>query len=156
MSSSLVEKCGNLKQYGSRFCLRISDVDEDDSETSDDVFDKFTELFNKLKLDIREACMGRAHRIGKKAPSRVRPVIVCFTTWRHHTKFYRKRKNCVNCNITLDLTKTRMDILKEDIDLARESDHISYDFTDINCSSCVKLTNGFFKFFNTIDDLNNL
>ena len=69
---------------------------------------------------------------------------------------YRKRKDCVNCRITLDLTKTRMELLKETIDLARESDHISYAFADINCSLCVKLTNGSFKFFNTIDDLNNL
>ena len=49
-----------------------------------------------------------------------------------------------------------MDIPKETIDLARESDHISYAFADINCSLCVKLTNGSFNFFNTIDDLNNL
>ena len=69
---------------------------------------------------------------------------------------YRKRKGCVNCSITLDLTKTRIDILKETIDLALESHHISYAFADINCTLCVKLTNGSFKFFNTIDDLNNL
>ena len=69
---------------------------------------------------------------------------------------YRTRKDCVNCRITLDLTKSRMDILKEAIDLARESIHISYAFADINCSLRVKLTNGWFKFFNTIDDLNNL
>ena len=49
-----------------------------------------------------------------------------------------------------------MDILKEAIDLARENDNISYAFADINCNLCVKLTNGSFKFFNTIDDLNNL
>ena len=48
---------------------------------------------------------------------------------------YHKQKDCVNCRITLDLTKTCMDI-KEAIDLARESDHISYAFTDINCSVC--------------------
>ena len=58
--------------------------------------------------------------------------------------------------IILDLTKTCMDILKEAIDLARESDHISYVFANINCSLCVKLTNGLFKFFDTIDDLNSL
>ena len=32
-----------------------------------------------------------------------------------------------------------MDILKEAIDLTRESDHISYAFADTNCSLCVKL-----------------
>ena len=150
VSSCLVKKCDDLEQYG-----RILDVDGDDSETSD-VFDKCTELFNKLELDIPGACIDRAHRIGKKTPGRVRPIIVRFTTWRHRTMVYRKRKDCVNCRITLDPTKTRMEILKEAIDLARESDHISYAFADINCSLCVKLTNGSFKFFNTIDDLNNL
>ena len=69
---------------------------------------------------------------------------------------YRKQKDCVKCRITLDLTKTRMDMLKEAIDLARESDHIIYAFVDINCSLCVKLSNGSLKFFNTIDDLNIL
>ena len=31
--SRLVKKCDDLEQYGRRFCLRILDVDEDDSET---------------------------------------------------------------------------------------------------------------------------
>ena len=156
MSSRLVKKCDDLEQYGRRFRLRILDVDGDDSETSDDVFDKCTELFNKLQLDIPGACIDRADKIGKKTPGRVKPIIARFTTWRHRTMVYRKRKDCVNCRITYDLTKTRMDILKEAIDLARESDHISYELADISCSLRVKLTNGSFKFFNTIDDLNNL
>ena len=80
-----------------------------------------------------------AHRIGKKTPGRVKPIIVCFTIWRHRRMVYRKRKDCVNCRITLDLTKTCMDILKEAIDLARESDHISYAFADISWSLCAKL-----------------
>ena len=156
MSSCLVKKCDDLEQYGRRLCLRILDVDGDGSEISDDVLDKCTELYNKLELDISEACIDSAHRIGKKTPGRVRLIIVCFMTWLHCTMVYRKCKDCVNCRITLDLMKTRMDILKEAIDLARESHHISYAFSDINCSLCVKLTNGSFKFSNTIDNLNNL
>ena len=150
MSSCLVKKCDDLEQYG-----RILDVDGDGSEISDDVLDKCTALYNKLELDISGACIDRAHRIGKKKPGRVRLIIVCFMTWRHYTMVYRKRKDCVNCRITLDLMKTRMDILKEAIDLARESHH-SYAFADINCSLCVKLSNGSFKFSNTIDNLSNL
>ena len=69
---------------------------------------------------------------------------------------HRKQKGWVNCRINLDLTKTRMDILKEAIDVARESDHISCVFTDINCSLRVKLSSVSFKFFNAIDDLNDL
>ena len=109
-----------------------------------------------MDLDIPEACIGMAHRIGKKTPGKVRPIMVRFRTWRHRTMVYCKRKDCFNCRFTLDLTKTCMDILKEAIDLARESDHISYVLADINCSLCVKLSNGSFKYFDAIDDLNNL
>ena len=77
-------------------------------------------------------------------------------TWHHHIMVCHKQKDCINCRITLDLMKTHMGILKEAIDLSRESDHISYALADINCSLCVKLSNGLFKFFTTNDDLNNL
>ena len=40
VSSRLVKKCYNLEQYGRRLYLRIFDVNGDDSETLDDVFDK--------------------------------------------------------------------------------------------------------------------
>ena len=156
LSSRLVKKCEDLEQCRRRLCLRILVVNGNDFETSDDMVRKCKELFNKLELDVPEACIDMTHRIGKKTPVRVRPIIVRFTTWRHPAMVYRKRKDCVNCRITLDLTKTPMGILKEATDLARESHHISHAFPDINFSLCVKLTNGSFKFFNTIDDLNNL
>ena len=155
VSFRLVKKCEDLEQYGRRLCLRNFNVDGDDSETSD-VFNKCKELFNNLELDIPEACIDRAHKIGKKTPGSVRRINVGFTTWHHHTMVYSKRKDCVNGRVTFDLTKTRMDILKEVIDLARERNHISYAFADINCNLCVKLSNRSFTFFNTIDDLNNL
>ena len=116
VSSRLAKKCDDLEQYGRKLCLRILDVNGDDSEISDDVFDKCTELFDKLELDNSEAWVDRVHRMGKKTLGRVRPIIVRFTTWRHRTMVYRKRKDCINCRITLHLTKTRMDILKEAID----------------------------------------
>ena len=72
VSSRLVKKCDNLEQYGRRFCLRILDVDGNDSKTLDNVFDKCTELFNKLELDIPETCIDTAHRAGKKTPVRLR------------------------------------------------------------------------------------
>ena len=156
VSSRLVKKCDDLEQYRRRLCLRILFVNGDDSETLDDVFDKCEELFHSLELDISEVCIDWAHRIEKKTPGRVRPIIVHFSTWYHCTRTYQKWKDCIKCMITLDLTKTCMDILKEVIDLARESDHISYVFADINYSLYVKLSNSLFKFFNTVNDLNNL
>ena len=150
------KKCDDLDQYGWRLCLRILDVDGDDSKTSDGVFDECKELFNNLGFDIPDVYIDRTHRIGKKTPGWVRPIIARFTTWRHRTMVYRKWNDCVNCRITLDLMKTGMDILKETFDLARQIDHISYAFADINCSLYVKLSNGSFKLFSSIDDLNNL
>ena len=104
-----------------------------------------------MELDIAEGRIDRAHTIGKKIPGRVKPIIDCFRTWCLRTMVYRKRKDCINCSITLDLMKVRMDRLKE----VSIWHHIRYVFKDINCSLLVKLTNGSFKFFNTIDDLNN-
>ena len=100
VSSRLVEKYDDLEQYGRRLCLWILDVGGDDSETSDEVFDKCKKLFKKLELDIPKGCIEKAHRIGKKTPGRVRTIIVRFTTWPHCTMVYRKRKDCVNCRIT--------------------------------------------------------
>ena len=67
---------GNLEQYGRKLCLRILNVDGDDSEISDDVFHKSKELLNNLELDILEAYMYRAYRIRKKITGRVTPIIV--------------------------------------------------------------------------------
>ena len=139
-----------------RLCLRILDVNGDGSETLDDVFGKCNELFNNLQVDIPETCIDRAHSIGKETPDSIRPIICRFATRRYHTMVYHKWKDCLNCRITLDRAKTRMDILKKAINLAWESDQISYTFTDINCSLCVKLTNGSFKFFDTMIHLSNL
>ena len=52
----------------------------------------------------------------------------------------RKWKDCINCRMTLELTKTLIEILREALDLDQESDCISYAFADINCSLCVKLS----------------
>ena len=147
---------GHFEWCVRRLCLRILDVNGDGSETLDDVFGKCNELFNNLQVDIPENCIDRAHSIGKKTPDSIRPIICRFATRRYHTMVFHKWKDCLNCRITLDLAKTRMDILKKAINLAWESDQISYTFTDINCSLCVKLTNGSFKFFNTMIHLSNL
>ena len=55
------------------------DVDDgDDSETSDDVFDKCTALncLINWSLIFQVPVLTRPYRIGKKTPGRVRPIIV--------------------------------------------------------------------------------
>ena len=46
----LVKKCDNLEQYGRRLCLSILDVDGDDFETSDEVFDECTNYLTNWSL----------------------------------------------------------------------------------------------------------
>ena len=153
VSSRLVKKCDEFEQYWRELCLRIFNVDGDDSETSNDLLNEYKELCKNLELDVTKGCIDRAGRIGKKTSDRFRPINVYFRTWYHRTIVYRTQKDCFNSRITLDLTKTLMDILKDAIDLARESDHNSY---ALAYHMCVKLSTVLFKFFNTIDDLNNL
>ena len=71
----------------------LLDGDGDDSEISDDVFDKCKELFNNLELDMPEACIDSAHRIRKKTPGRVRSIIVRCTAWRYRAMVDRKGKD---------------------------------------------------------------
>ena len=58
VSSWLVKKCKDLEQYRWRLFLRILDVDGDDSETSDDVFDKYTELFRNWSLKSQKPVLS--------------------------------------------------------------------------------------------------
>ena len=100
VSSRVVKKCGDLEQCVRRLCLKILDVNGDYSAASDEVFDKCTKLFNKLELDIPGACIDRVHRIGKKTPGRIRPIIVRFTTWRHRTMSIVNGPNENSCGHT--------------------------------------------------------
>ena len=50
VSSCLVKKCDDLEQYGRRLCLRIFDVHGDDSESLDDVFDKWKNYLKRWSL----------------------------------------------------------------------------------------------------------
>ena len=53
-------------------------------------------------------CIDRAHRVSRTDDT----VIVRFTTFRHRTMFYRKRKELKNgVKVHLDLTKARLDLL---------------------------------------------
>ena len=135
VSSCLVKKCDHLEQYERRLCLKILDLDLDDSKTSHNLFDKCKELSNNLELDIPQACIDRVHRIGKKTSGKVKPMIVRFTTRCHRTIVYIINGKIASIvELLLTFMKTCMDILKEATDFARESDPISYEFANINCS----------------------
>ena len=106
------QRYDELEQYGPRLCLRIDRVSKQNNEKVEDVFKCVKGLFEEVPdLEIPEIVIDRAHRIGpdytdKKTQKVYKSIIVCFTTFRHRTAFYRARRSIGNrSQVRLDLTK---------------------------------------------------
>ena len=82
----------NNEQYGRRFCLRIKNMKKQKNESSVKVLEVVKCLFSEASINISDACIDRTHRISRTDDK----VIVRFTTFRHRTIFYRKRKELKN------------------------------------------------------------
>ena len=80
----------DLEQYSRRNSLRISGVDESDSE---DVVEKTMNLINNtLGVTMCTDQIDRMHRVGKKIADRPRPILVKFATYRARDKVMRSRR----------------------------------------------------------------
>ena len=152
-----------LEQYGRRLCLRIDGVPTKTNESSDDVLDSVKSLFKVDKVDIPESVIDRAHRIGSRyldasSNNYCKSTIICFTTFRHITMFYRaKNKLKRGVRIKLDLTKSRYDLLKRANDHVKEVSSIKFCYADVKCRLKVKLNENqkdiFFSSFNDLRDI---
>ena len=104
------------EQYSRRLCLRIDGIESPkggDHEKAEQYLDKVKKVFEELDVELPDAVIGRAHRIGAKKIVKGRSsqqMIVRFTTWRDVSGVYR-RKRSKNVKIHLDLTKRRLDLL---------------------------------------------
>ena len=63
-----------------------------ENESSDKVPEAVKCLFSEASINIPDACIDRAHGVSRTDDT----VIVRFTTFRHRTMFYRKRKELKN------------------------------------------------------------
>ena len=103
--------------------------------------------------------LDRAHRIGNCYDVdgvEKQGIIVRFTTFRHRTQLYYKRKEIKaqhGISIRLDLTKDNLTTLKDANEFVKSREDVSYAYADVNCRLKVKLTGGREFFFNDIDDL---
>ena len=133
-----------LGQYGRWLCLRINAVLVKSDETSDDILKYEKEMLNEGELDIPNAVIDRAHRIGAeysdyKTKKKCKAIIVRFKTFRHRRLVYRARKKIRNnVKIRLDLTKERHALLLEANDLVKGNDDVRFCFVDINCRLKIK------------------
>lgn len=147
------------EQYNRRLCLRISGikVPRSGKETAEECLKKVNAVFKELKVDIPDAVLDRAHRIGKPkmvGKMKVQQMIVRFTTWRHRTLVYRARKSSKKYKIHLDLTKPRLDMLIKANELLDENDEM-FVFADVNCRLCAKTNEGF-KYFETFGEFQEI
>ena len=119
---------------------------------------KVEDVLTKLDCGVGIEAVDRAHRIGQVTTdqngTQQQQVIVRFNSFSQRTKVYRKRKTVKDVKIRLDLTRTRLGILKDADDMTKSRDDITFVFADINCRLAAKLANGDFIFFESIDDLN--
>ena len=96
------QRYDELEHCGCRLCLIIDSVPKQNNEKAEDVFKLVNGLIEKVSdLEIREVVIDRAHRIDpdytdKRTQKVCKSIIVCFTTFRHRTAFYRARKSIGN------------------------------------------------------------
>ena len=88
-NEELIKRCEENEQYGKRLCLRIKGIPRKEKEKSDEVLDQVRSLFDEAEVTIPDAVLDRAYRVSKKTND----FIVGFTTLRHRTLYYRKRKS---------------------------------------------------------------
>lgn len=112
----LESQADQAEQYSRRNCLRISGVQEEANENTDD----FTlKVANDIGSNIQLNDIDRSHRIGNpNNKKRVKPrdIIVKFSTYRARLNFYKQRTALKECGylgvfVNEDLTKKRSSLL---------------------------------------------
>ena len=90
-------KLEELEQYGRRVCLRVSGMKTVPNEKPDDVLRKCVDSWEQCGIQVPDACIDRAHRIGRPYTDKTtkeehQGVIIRFTTHRHRTLVYHNRR----------------------------------------------------------------
>ena len=152
----LDRKCDDNEQYSRRMSLRVSDIPISvGRETADISKELAVNTINKIPgVEITKSDIDRAHRVGVGSLDRPRQMIIKFKSWDTRSMVYQERKSLRGNKIFLDLTKRRFALKKVAIEKVQDfDDKVDFAFSDINCSLCLKLTEGGFKYFNSEDEL---
>ena len=146
----LEKYCKENEQYGRSLCLRIKNMKKQEKESSDKVLEAVNCLFSEVSINIADACIDRTCRVSRNDDT----VIVHFTTFRHRTMFYRKRKELKNgVKVHLDLTKARLDLLIKASKYVNNLSNVGFVYADINCRLKIHFSNNNELFFDSRDDL---
>ena len=100
-----------------------------ENKSSDKVLEEIKSLFSEASINIPDACVDCAHRVSEIDDT----VIVRFTTFRHRTMFYTKRKELKNgVKIHLDLTKARLELLIKASKYIKSLSNVDFVYANIN------------------------
>ena len=149
------------EQYSRRQSLRLHGVHRKKGESAEDclqIVKNITE-HEKLKLEIPDAVIDRAHRIGTGRDGKPPAIIFKFTTWRHRTRLYRKREDIYKLfkyKVTLDITRVNikmMDELRKEIEGDEGAMNVvEYVFADINCQPTIRMKSERFVRFHSVKE----
>eukprot|EP00112_Aurelia_sp_Birch-Aquarium-sp1_P021227 Seg5655.2 transcript_id=Seg5655.2/GoldUCD/mRNA.D3Y31 product="hypothetical protein" protein_id=Seg5655.2/GoldUCD/D3Y31 len=153
----LEQRVENGEQYSRRLCLRLYNLDLPQDGSKEDCLQKVESVLEELECGVTIDMVDRAHRIGERSvddDGKIRQqMIVKFRCFRERTMVYRARRKAATAKL-LDLTKQRLRLLQKAKDLVEaRKDILDYAFADINCSLAVKLKNGNFVYFTSIEGL---
>ena len=151
-NEDLIKKREENEQYGRRLCLRTKGIPRKEKERSDEVLEQVRKLFGEADVTIPDAVLYIAHHVSKSNHD----VIVRFTTFRHRTLFYRKRKTLKGKSVHLALTKSRLKLLNNANNLISSRSDIAFCYADINCRCKVRYSDGKELFFESISNLENI
>lgn len=156
----LTNELEDLQQYVRRPNLRIFGVKVEKNESSKDVETKVKRMISDANIEIPDEALDRAHRIERTKEDQdgnvTQPIIVRFSSFRDRTIVYKARKDIKNkfhCGVSLDLTKSRLQILNRAREIVEDVDGINFVYSDINCNLRAFTKNGEHLKFNNICDL---
>ena len=112
-----------LKQYGHRNALRVFNPTwrENEDDSTDGLI---LTLCDEFALGIKREEISRSHRVGKPVPSKPRPILVKFVSYRSREKLYDARKSIAETHpyirIYEDLTKTTNELAYKALECRRQ------------------------------------
>ena len=111
--SGLEIRLDDLQQYGRRNNLRIFGVKESSTASTDA---RVLAVVKTMGVDLPVSAIDRFHRLGKPGNNdQTRPIIVKFVSYADRNRVFMAKRQLNGTEVTVreDLTKMRLDILKE-------------------------------------------
>ena len=115
-------------------------------------------ILDKMDCGVTIDAVDLAHRIGQREMDdngkMQKQVIVKFKTFRYRNR--KDKKKVGDIKTRLDLTRTRLGVLREAKEFLKSRTDADFEFAVINCSLVLKQKkNGKFIFFNSVSNLEN-